>query len=195
MKKTQKILFIAIALQFTFSICLFGQFKPSTNRSLFSDVKAQAVGDAITILIVEDMQANNSATSSSGRNTDLSAGFNADFNNKGASGNIGLKSSNDFKGSGETSRRETIKAKLSAIIDSVDQQSGLLRIKGSRTTVINGETQTIQITGSIRPVDILPNNSVYSYNIIDLNLRIEGKGFVTETQEPGLITKFLRILF
>jgi len=70
-----------------------------------------------------------------------------------------------------------------------------LYIEGKRTTKINGETQTIMISGKIRPVDILPNNNVYSYNILDLSLTIEGDGSVSKIQEPGLITKFLRILF
>ena len=56
-------------------------------------------------------------------------------------------------------------------------------------------SQTIIIKGIVRPVDVLPNNSVYSYNILDLTLLIEGDGSVTKTQEPGMITKFLRFLF
>ena len=83
---------------------------------------------------------------------------------------------------------------MSARIVEVDS-AGNLNIEGKRTTKINGETQTIIIKGFVRPVDILPNNSVYSYSILDLTLTIEGDGTISKTQEPGLITKFLRILF
>jgi len=70
-----------------------------------------------------------------------------------------------------------------------------LKIEGKRTTKVNGETQTIIIQGVVRPVDVSPNNSIYSYNILDLTLFIEGDGSVSKTTEPGLITKFLRLLF
>jgi flagellar L-ring protein precursor FlgH len=119
----------------------------------------------------------------------------------GGAGANGLKvegslgTTNDFKGNGSTQRKESIRSKLSARVIEVDAQSGNLVIEGKRTTKINGETQTIVIKGIVRPVDVMSNNSVFSYSILDLTLLIEGDGTVSKVQEPGLITKFLRMLF
>jgi len=174
---------------------LYAQFIQNTSRSLVSDVKAFQTGDAIMVLIVEDTQADNSASTNDSRETNLKANASAGLNNNGysASGNLGTGT--DFKGTGQTKRAETIRSKLSARVIDVDAANGNLSIEGKRTTKINGETQTIIIKGIVRPVDVLPNNSVYSYNILDLTLFIEGDGSVTKTQEPGMITKFLRFLF
>ncbi|MFW5663365.1 MAG: flagellar basal body L-ring protein FlgH, partial [Bacteroidota bacterium] len=95
---------------------------------------------------------------------------------------------------GSTSRNENIRSTLSARVIGVED-NGNLEIEGKRTTKVNNETQTIIIRGVVRPVDVRPDNSVYSYNILDLTLMIEGDGIVSEVQEPGLITKFLRLLF
>jgi flagellar L-ring protein FlgH len=175
-------------------LSLMAQFNQITSRSLFSDVKAYREGDAVTILIVEETEAGNSATTDDSRSTDLSASLGLNGSKSSSSLKAGVSSGNTFSGSGSTTRKESIKSKLSARITEVDD-NGNLSIEGKRTTKINGENQTITIRGYVRPVDITPNNSVYSYNILDLTLIIEGDGSVTKTQEPGLITKFIRFLF
>jgi flagellar L-ring protein precursor FlgH len=60
---------------------------------------------------------------------------------------------------------------------------------------INGEEQTIKISGIIRTSDIQPDNSVYSYNISDANISFKGNGIVSRVQEPGWITKVFHWLF
>ena len=119
-------------------------------------------------------------------------GFNAGSGNNSYGGSLGTGTQHDA--SGKTSRSEKIRARLSArVLEVVD--NGNLKIEGKRTTKVNGETQTIIIQGVIRPVDVRPDNSIYSYNILDLSLTIDGEGTVSEIQEPGLLTKFFRILF
>ncbi len=189
---------LILIISTVFLICLLdanSQFIQNSSRSLFSDVKAFQAGDAIMVLIVEDVQANNSATTDNGRSSKLSGGFGASTGS-GTGTNVSgsLNTGSDFSGQGHTSRKESIKSKLSArVVEIVD--NGNLRIEGTRTTKVNGETQTIIIRGIVRPVDVRSDNSVYSYNVLDLTLFIEGDGSVSEVQEPGLITKFLRLLF
>ncbi len=172
----------------------YSQFNQNVNRSLFSDVKASKIGDAVLILIIEDTRANNSANTDSKRGTDYnaSAGYQAGTSSGNYGGNLGT--GNKFSGSGQTNRNESIRSKVSARVIEVDEV-GNLKIQAKRTTKINGETQTITLEGLVRPVDINSENAVYSYNIMDLKLTIEGDGSVSEVQEPGLITKFLRMLF
>lgn len=172
----------------------YAQFSQNSSRSLFSDVKAFKEGDAIMVLIVEETEANNQATTSSGRDTQLGGGLGYSAGSSSFDGDATLNTGNSHKGTGQTTRKETIKSRLSARVLEVDE-NGNLRIEGTRTSTVNGETQTILITGFVRPVDVKPDNSVYSYNILDLTLSITGDGSVTTVQEPGLITKFLRWLF
>ncbi|MFN3306901.1 MAG: flagellar basal body L-ring protein FlgH, partial [Candidatus Kapaibacteriota bacterium] len=165
-----------------------------TSRSLFSDVKAYKIGDAVTILILEETQADNTAITKDSRSSSLGGEVNAGVDNNSFKANADLSTSTGFSGSGQTTRRENIRSKISARVVKIDEV-GNLYIEGKRTTKINGEEQIVIISGTVRPVDILPNNSVFSYNILDLTLTIEGDGSVSKIQEPGLLTKFLRILF
>lgn len=183
-------------------VCLFflgsnrakAQFTQNSALSLFSDVKAYKSGDALMVFIVEDTQADNSASTGTSRGTNLGAGLNLRAGNPSTSIEAGLNTDNQFSANGKTARNEKIRAKISARVINTEPNGNLI-IEGKRTTKVNGETQTITINGVVRPVDILANNSVYSYNVLDLALIIEGDGSITEVQEPGLITKFLRLLF
>lgn len=174
---------------------VFAQFVQNNSRSLFSDVKAFQPGDALMVLIVEDTQADNSASTNDSRSTAMNGSVGASFNGTKNEADANLGTGTDFKGSAATKRAEKIRSKLSVKITEVDAATGNLSVEGKRTTKINGETQTIVIKGIVRPVDIQQNNTIYSYNILDLTLFIEGDGSVSKVQEPGLITKFFRFLF
>jgi flagellar L-ring protein FlgH len=189
-----------IYLFFLINILGFGflysqNMRDNVERSLFSDHKATQVGDAVTILIAEESNASNSAETSTSRESKVNASGTAGFNNQTVppiSGTIGHGSS--FSGNGSTTNKGVIKDKISAKIVSIDE-NGNLKIEGSRKRVINKEEQTIQISGSIRPQDILPDNSIYSYKICDAEIMIKGDGIVSSANGPGWITKLISWLF
>jgi flagellar L-ring protein precursor FlgH len=108
------------------------------------------------------------------------------------SGSIGT--GNQFKGTGATASHGVLRTKLSARVDSV-LANGNLVVLGNRKIVINGEEQSMKISGIVRPSDIQADNSVYSYNISDASIMFEGSGIVSRAQGPGWVTKFLHWLF
>lgn len=187
---------ILIAIVILFSItCSAQNMRQNAFSSLFSDHKANNVGDAITIIVVESAQASNDAQTSAGRSSDI--GINA----SGAVGtstlpdvNVNLGTNNDFKGSGSTRTTGMIRTKISATIDSV-LTNGNLMIKGSRKISINGEEQTIFIKGVVRLSDIRADNSVMSYNISEAEITMEGSGLIDSSQRPGWLTKLFHWLF
>lgn len=170
------------------------QFQENARRSLFSDQKAFEVGDAVTILIVESTEADNQASTTDSRSTSMGAGVDINTGGSSVDPSVTISSENEFRGKGQTTRQEKLRTKLSARVIAVER-NGNMRIEGRRTTQINGETQTITITGVVRPADIQSDNSVLSYHISEMTLIYEGQGTITTAQEPGLITKFLRMLF
>ncbi len=162
------------------------------QRSLFSDYKAMGVGDAVTVLITERTEAGNSAGTKERRNNELFAG--AQVNPAGSGGEVGINSGNNFDGTGANTRKETIRSRLSARVMKEDIRGNFM-IEASRKTKVDGEEQIITLRGVIRPADIQADNSIYSYNIMDLELYIEGEGNISKMKEPGLFTKFIRLLF
>jgi len=178
------------------AINLYSQdMRQNSFSSLFSDQKANKIGDAITIVILESSQASNNAQTTTGRNSNLGLSAKIDPGKGIATSpafNIGT--SNDFSGSGSTQTQGTVSAKISATVDSV-LKNGNLVIEGSRKITINGEEQTVYIKGIVRSSDISPDNLIYSYNISEAQIVFKGDGKINDSQSPGWITKFLHWIF
>jgi flagellar L-ring protein FlgH len=165
--------------------------RENVMKSLFSDQKAAHAGDAVTIIVVETNSASNDASTNSSRESNFTVGATTGTTSPGV--NFGLGTNNGFKGSGGTSSKGSVQAKLSARVDSV-LPNGNLMINGNRVIIVNGEKQVITISGIVRPSDIQADNSLYSYNISDAQIAFEGDGIVSRAQGPGWITKLLHWL-
>lgn len=177
------------------SVSLAQNFRKNSQFSLFSDNKAAAPGDAVTILILESTQASNNSATSAGRKSDLGLNASGSFGSSNVPNTaLSLGTNNDFEGSGSTKTTGMISAKISATVDSI-LANGNLIISGSKKVSINGEDQIIHIKGKIRLSDIRPDNSVYSYNISDAEITFEGNGIINSAQKPGLLTKLFHWLF
>jgi flagellar L-ring protein precursor FlgH len=167
----------------------------NVQRSLFADPKATRLGDALMVLVVETSSASNDASTSADRQSDLSlnvAGKTGTSNIPEVS--LGVGTGNSFKGTGATSSHGSVRAKLSARVDSVLANGDLL-ITAHRSITVNGEKQMITLSGIVRPADIQADNSVYSYSIAEAVIAFEGDGVVSRAQGPGWITKLLHWLF
>lgn len=163
--------------------------------SMFSDEKANKVGDVVTILVVESSQASNNAEKTTNRKSDLGFNASADFGSASSpKAAVSVGSNNGFNGTGGTKTTGMISTKISATIDSV-RANGNMVIRGIRKTVINGEEQLVSVKGVVRPIDINPDNSVLSYNISEAEFIFEGKGMIDDAQSPGWFTKFLHWIF
>lgn len=188
----KKIIFLIVFM----TVALNAQVVPDNSfNSLFADKKATKIGDAITILVVESSQAVNQAETSTGRTSDIglngSGGVGA---TKLPSGSFSLGTKNSFKGSGATKTSGMVKTRISALVDSV-LGNGLVRIKGSRTIIINGQEQNVIVSGYVRTADISASNTVYSYNISDAKIVFNGSGSISRSQGPGWLTKLFHWLF
>jgi flagellar L-ring protein FlgH len=166
--------------------------------SLFADPKAQRLGDALTVIILESA----SATNRSATSTEKSNQLNLSSDVPGA-GNIfdfvplhALKSdiANQFEGAASTSRSANLSARVTVTV--VDTKpNGDLVIEGVRTLKINGETEAIFLSGSVNPAFVTRENTVPSSSIADLQVEYTGRGTVTQGTRPGLIVRFVNWIF
>jgi flagellar L-ring protein precursor FlgH len=171
------------------------------NRSMFSDRKARDVGDIVTVLISETASASKQASTSTGRSSSVSAGIPNLFgleNNAIWSGTnpvdlnnlISADFSNDFDGSGTTSRKEDLTASLTTQVVG-RYPNGQLKIRGGKEVMVNNEVQIIYLTGIIRPVDITAANTVSSTKILNARISYTGKGAISDKQKPGWGTRVI----
>jgi flagellar L-ring protein precursor FlgH len=159
--------------------------------SIFSDHSALAVGDALTILIVESTQAAKSTLTKThtGTSNDLGSNGRLDF-----LGSWGLSADNQSLGEGSTARRGDLHARITAKITEIDE-NGLLVVEGRRSVVVNGEDEIIILRGSVRPQDVLQNNTVFSTYLADASIEYSGKGVLASAERPGIISRIFNWIF
>ncbi len=171
----------------------------SPNLFLFRDQKARALGDIVTIQVVETATATNSATTATQKKGDVSLNGPAVFGIE--QGNSALNFSNmlqgaggiNFNGTGSTSRTGKLEAAISARVVEV-LSNGDLRIEGNKEVAINGERQLLTIRGLVRVKDVTPSNQVLSTSIADMAVLFNGKGVVADANKPGWLYKVFRVI-
>jgi len=177
--------------------------KNADKFGLFGDAKASKVGDIVTISIAESSTASQEATTSTSKDAsqDMSVsnifGLGSDL---GISDFLGSKrpfnprlqtgNKNAFKGAGSTSRKANLITTMTALIKQV-LPSGNFRIEGKRLVQVNNETQTLLLTGIIRPEDIGYQNTISSTLIADAKIYYSGRGVIAEKQRVGWGTRIL----
>jgi flagellar L-ring protein precursor FlgH len=165
-------------------------FSDATYEGLTSDLSARRVGDALTVLIYEDASAAASANAQTQRSAELDAQMRD--SNDSVSGGLGF--SNEFEGDGEISRSGKLVARVSVTVDKVSQ-NGDLHVTGAQEIRFNQETQSIKLSGWVRPEDLSPANTVLSTRLANASIEYTGEGLLGNSERPGWLTRFLRRIF
>lgn len=170
------------------------------DNFLFIDNKARGINDLVNVLIVESSSAANEASTEAGKNSSVSANIGNFFGlmesfrrtNRNISPEALLSTNfqSNFSGSGTTSRSGTITANVEALVREV-LPNGHLYIEGSKRITLNNETQLITVSGTIRPEDIRPDNTILSSLIADVRIKYTGFGIIADKQKPGPLTRLL----
>jgi flagellar L-ring protein precursor FlgH len=178
-----------------------GSLWPGEQHSLYADHKARTTGDIVTITISEKASASKVASTDSDRNSSISASIPnllgiEKSNMLAQNPNIDIATlikadfANSFKGSGKTVRKEDLVASLTTQVIQV-YPNGNLKIRGGKEVRVNDETQVIYLTGIVRPVDILANNTIDSKHVLNARISYTGKGAISDKQEPGWLTRLI----
>ncbi len=167
---------------------------------LVSDVKAHSVGDVLTVNVVESINGESKANATLSNKRSISAGipnfFGIAENFANKEPNLNLTSlvngtaDNSTTGAGDLTAADTFTATVSAVVTAVNP-SGTLSIKGMRKIRVNGENDTIHLSGVVRPQDIDGTDTVSSAQVADLDLSITGEGQIRDKQGDGIGTRLL----
>jgi flagellar L-ring protein precursor FlgH len=169
--------------------------------NLFSDPRARAVNDLVTVHVIENIVAagaadssldkDSSADASTGRIFGIDPKF-ADWFDPTALARF--SASTGFKGSGATTRSGALSAVITARVSEV-LPNGDLVLEGVREIDINGDRQIIVLTGVIRTADVGPGNVVPSTAVGHMRIRYFGRGLIKDNLTPGWLVRILNKIF
>lgn len=169
------------------------------SASPYSTQKNYKIGDIVNVIILESSSAKNIAGTKTDVKDDLSAKFTHTLQRLapiiGANNQMAGQFSNRYTGDGSTTRGSNVSARVAAWVTEI-LPNGNLSIKGQHRVEVNDEVQEINLKGTVRPKDIVPGvNTIYSYQVANADLSVQGSGAVADTSSPGWLTRILNWLF
>lgn len=177
-----------------------GSLWTNSKPNPFLDRTARKEGDILTILISETSTATFSASTTTSKTDTNTVGKtiipilstlvpNLIPNTSGSS-----SGSLSTAGSGTTASTGKFLARMSAVVKKV-MPNGNMVIEGTRFVKVNKDTQTFVLSGIIKQDSVLPDNTVLSESIAEAEIRVEGKGAISEKQRKGILSRVLDWLF
>ena len=158
------------------------------QTSLFSDPKAHAEGDVLTIVLAERTAAQRESAWKNKSGASLGAG--SSVAGEGLSGQFAADArfNKEAQARNESLQSDLLQGTITAMIVGVDK-GGNLEVRGERKISVNGEAHLLSVSGIVRPFDIHYNNTVLSHQIANADIEYRRTGFGKRMFKPGMFVK------
>jgi flagellar L-ring protein precursor FlgH len=164
----------------------------AASSSLVTDTRAVRAGDLLTIVVDEESSGEKTGQTKLKRDSTFKSEVDLphfDYPKWVNNFLLNLKTSgagaSNYEGTGSTTRTDRATAQITARVMRV-QENGNLLVEGRRVIVVHDEQQTIVLSGMVRPQDVGADNTVKSAFVADAEVRIEGRGAISDRQRPGI---------
>ena len=169
-------------------------FSKVSYRPGFEDPRARAIGDTVTIQIVEKITASQVSKSTANRTTSGAASVSAfpllsplDLANLKAG--VTTSSANDFSGKGGTESANTFAGTITATVVEV-LPNGHLVVTGEKQIGVNQNVDVLRFSGTVDPRVVQPGSIVNSTQVANARIESKGRGAQAEAQTVGWLTRF-----
>jgi len=161
---------------------------------LTSGNRAAAVGDLLTIVLVERTQAVKTATANTGRTgsiglTPPAKGPLAIFSPE----EINMGGSSTFDGKGQAAQSNQLTGEVSVTVAAVFP-NGTMLVRGEKQMRLNQGDEFIRLSGLVRQVDIGPDNRIASTRVANAQITYTGKGDIARASHQGWLQHFFSII-
>ncbi len=207
MKRTSKLMAAVVLVALTSGApadSLFSQQTAKDATTVSEKLDRFEVGDIITVIVRETLDASTSAGTNTKKESDVKANAAAAANpflvgdkpegnnilNPGELPNWDIQSENETKNTGDTRRRNTLTTSITCTVVEV-LPNGNLKISGDKQVTVNRDDSMVTVSGIIRSKDISAQNTIQSTQVADASVLVKGKGPLWNNQRRGLVTRVL----
>lgn len=193
----RNIILITLALAATtslFSESLWNS-KRNSETSMFADRLATSIGDILSVMVDESTIVSRSASKNTSSSSNLKSGItsflypSSGFGSHGGElPRINISPSSGNSGEGSYSDTNIVEARIAVVVYDL-RPNGDLLIEGARKIKSNGETQYMVLRGIVRRDDVMVDNSVMSYNILNANVELLSEGDLNTAQRKNFINQ------
>ena len=181
----------AICFLWVFAFLLASAWPATGQHSLYRDVKANQVGDIITVVLMENISGSTNTDMRRSSSTGGQASGSASSNFLPFEPYFGTDASVDYNAdeSNLSNSRQLLEGYLSVQITDINDRGDMI-VSGNRLTEINGEMHEITLEGTVRSNDVNSDNRVPSYRVANAEINYQKKGGVKRmTRRPGFLRR------
>jgi flagellar L-ring protein precursor FlgH len=170
-------------------------FQAAGYRPGFEDRRARAIGDTVTVQIVENVAASQKSTSTVNRASSIDSSVSAlPFNGLATLGDfgklgMGASTNNAFSGKGGTESANTFAGSITATVIEV-QPNGHLVVAGEKQIGVNQNVDVLRFSGTIDPRLVQPGSVISSTQVANVRVESRGRGTQGEAQTVGWLSRF-----
>jgi flagellar L-ring protein precursor FlgH len=165
-------------------------------KAVYADDVARQIGDVLTITITENSTVDNKAKRDLKKETDRSTDFNGKLGNFADLGEFGMsaESDNELKSKADYKDERKFNDNITVVVVDILPNRNLV-VMGTRNRDISGDTQTIEVSGIVRPSDISFDNKVKSERVADFRIVSKNGGVSAPYTKPGWLGGILNIIW
>ena len=170
--------------------------RDKNSRISYADDTARSIGDVLTIKIAEESKVDNKAKRDLQKDATKSNTWDGKIGNFADLGDFGFSASSSNKLNGKADYKDERTFEDSITVTVVDvQPNGNLVVMGTRRRNIGGDTQVIEVSGIVRPSDILFDNTIKSTQVADFRLVSKNGGVADPYTRPGWLGSIFDIIW
>ena len=174
-------------------------FNVAHADSWFGEKRAYRVGDIITVMLDESLDADTTTSNTASRKTKTDVLSPLQIAKWGSPGGIlssDLQEENEISstGSGVIDQSATFKGTMTAQVVEVYPNGNLL-IRGEKIVNFSSGSEVVQVKGIIRPQDIQPDNTVQSKRLASAQITYKGVGPNSNAQKIPWGTNILMAIW
>lgn len=160
-----------------------------------SDYKARAVGDLITVRLVDTFAANTSGENSTSRQFGTKSAVTGLLGQLGPSNSLqnlfAANSATTLDGKGASTMSSNLQLVIAGRVVQV-MPNGVMAIEAVRDFTVGNDRQTVVLRGLVRPGDVAIDNTILSSAVSSMELEIKGKGSVADaSSRPNIVVRTL----
>lgn len=167
-------------------------YKGRLSDNWFGGLRSYQVGDTLTVILYDEMQAGRSQSTNVSRATKNN--YSSDANMGRQMEKLNFEGETKSDGTGDTKQGASLQGEVTVTVAEV-YPNGNLFVKGEKQLALTGSAETIQISGIVRPEDIGRNNKVYSRRMANALISYTGSGEVSNAGKVGWGTNLLMKLW
>lgn len=170
--------------------------RTAAAKPMYADDKANQIGDVLTIIISEIHKVDNKVKQDLSRTSDRNFEVGGDDISIGhvlpsvSKVKVDVDSSKSLSGKSDYKDERKIEDRITVVVMDI-HPNGNLVVMGTRTRELNGDTQTIQVSGIVRPRDISFDNTIRSEQVANFQMIAVNEGVTKDFTKPGWLGKFL----